>query len=154
MATKNLGLDTINSSDYVSPTPINNNMEKIDKLGVDYVVEKGKSGEWWYRKWNSGRAECGIDFKQFGEITNWTQVGNQAFITSDMSFGSYPFSFSSRPFAMISFEGDLNSSRRGSVCAMKHSTSTTLSPSFFILDFGNKEAIKPMCGIYVCGWYK
>lgn len=30
------------------------------KLGLiaDYVVEQGTSGEWTYRKWNSGVAEC------------------------------------------------------------------------------------------------
>ena len=53
----NMGLETINSSDYVSPTPINNNFQKLDALGLDYVVESGRSGEWWYRKWKSGRAE-------------------------------------------------------------------------------------------------
>lgn len=152
MATTNLGLDIINSSDYVSPTPINNNMEKLDKLGIDYVVEQGTSGEWWYRKWKSGRAECGIDFKQFGEITSWTQSGI-GYITSELSFGAYPFSFAARPYTSIAFEGDLNYATRGSFCVPKHSTSTTLSPSFFIVDWGN-QAMKPMCGIYVCGRYK
>lgn len=157
MATSNLGLDIINASDYVSPTPINNNMEKIDALGVDYVVAKGTSGEWWYRKWKSGRAECGIDAKQFGSISSWTMIGDGGtYITSDLSFGSYPFSFAKRPFATISFEGDQNSANRGSICVMKHSTSTTLSPSFFIQDFAGTTptAIRPMCGIYVCGRYK
>lgn len=152
MATSNLGLETINSSDYVSPTPINNNMNKLDALGVDYIVEKGKSGEWWYRKWKSGRAECGIDSKQFSQFSNWTQSG-VGYLSPDMSFGAYPFSFSSRPFTCITFEGDLNYSTRGSFCVPRHSTSTTLSPSFFIVDW-NTQAMRPMCGIYVCGWYK
>ena len=37
MPTTNLGLATINQSDNISPTPINQNMEKIDALGVDYI---------------------------------------------------------------------------------------------------------------------
>ena len=153
MATTNLGLDIINSSDYVSPTPINNNMEKLDKLGIDYVVEQGTSGEWWYRKWNSGRAECGIDSKQFGQQTLTQAPEGNMYITGELSFGAYPFSFSARPFTMISFEGDKAYATRGSFVATKHSTSTTLSPSFFVVDWssGNTE---PMCGIYVCGRYK
>lgn len=58
MATTNLGLQTINQSDNISPDPINANMELIDKLGVDYVTQQGKSGQWRYRRWKSGTFEC------------------------------------------------------------------------------------------------
>ena len=153
MATTNLGLDIINSSDYVSPTPINNNMEKLDKLGIDYVVEQGTSGEWWYRKWNSGRAECGIDSKQFGQQTLVQAPEGNMYITGELSFGAYPFSFAARPLTLITFEGDELNSYRGSFVATKHSTSTTLSPSFFMVDW-SPGSTKPMCGIYVCGRYK
>lgn len=151
MATANLGLETINSSDYVSPTPINNNMNKLDALGVDYVVAQGKSGEWWYRKWKSGRAECGIDSKQFSEIT--FRESALGYGSTDLSFGAYPFSFAARPFVVITFGGDLNLDSRGSFIALRHSTSTTISPSFFVVDGGN-QAMRPLCGIYVCGRYK
>lgn len=30
----------------------------LSKLGVDFIVEEGTSGNWYYRKWNSGFAEC------------------------------------------------------------------------------------------------
>lgn len=153
MATKNLGLDIINASDYVSPTPINNNMNKIDALGVDYIVEKGTSGEWWYRKWKSGRAECGIDSKQFGQQTLTAAPEGSLYITSDLSFGAYPFSFAARPYTAIIFEGDELNANRGSFVATKHSTSTTLSPTFFMVDWSSGNT-KPMCGIYVCGRYK
>jgi hypothetical protein len=151
MATDNLGLDLINSSDYISPDPINANMEKLDALGVDYVVSQGTSGEWWYRKWNSGRAECGIDAKQFGELTfSSTAIGYR---TPDITFGAYPFNFTSRPFTMISFLGDLNRTDRESFCAMKQTSSTSASPYFSIVDWGD-AAIKPLVGIYVCGKWK
>lgn len=153
MATKNLGLEIINASDYVSPTPINNNMEKVDKLGIDYVVEQGTSGEWWYRKWNSGRAECGIDTKQFGQQTLRAAPEGNMYITDYLNFGAYPFSFAAQPFTVISFEGDELNASRGSFVATKHSTSTTLSPSFFMVDWASGTT-KPMCGIYVCGRYK
>ena len=62
-STTNLEIEKLNSADYVSVEPINNAFDKLDALGVDYVTESGTSGEWWYRKWKSGRAECGIDQK-------------------------------------------------------------------------------------------
>ena len=37
--TDNMGLVSIDSSDYVSPTDINNNFKKLDVLGLDYVVK-------------------------------------------------------------------------------------------------------------------
>ena len=30
----------------------------LNAIKVDYIVEKGTSGNWHYRKWNSGIAEC------------------------------------------------------------------------------------------------
>lgn len=34
-------------------------LEKVlDALKVDYVIDEGISGNWTYRKWNSGVAEC------------------------------------------------------------------------------------------------
>ena len=30
----------------------------LKAIKVDYVVEQGTSGNWTYRKWNSGKAEC------------------------------------------------------------------------------------------------
>ena len=83
----NMGLETIDSSDYVSPTPINNNFQKLDALGLDYVVESGRSGEWWYRKWKSGRAECGIDDKNFGTVSI-TKAWGSLFQSGQMSFGA------------------------------------------------------------------
>lgn len=149
MATTNLGMEIVPTSDFVSPEPFNRNFEKIDALGVDYIVEKGTSGEWWYRKWKSGRAECGIDNKQFGQYKLTKQSYGLA-ITDTMSFGAYPFSFKSRPFTIISFQGDKLSSTRGSFIAQRHSESTSQSPYFFVCDWSENN-IQPMCGIYVCG---
>ena len=155
MATANLGLETIDASDYVSPTPINNNMAKIDKLGVDYVIAQGKSGEWWYRKWKSGRAECGIDAKKFGQ----QQLGKPSpesttYMTNRMSFGAYPFAFKSKPFVCISFEGDSELAIRGSFCVQQADQSpTTVAPLFAIVDW-KAGTITPTCGIYATGSYK
>ena len=39
----NMGLETINSSDYITPSVINANFDKLDALGLDYIVEQGTS---------------------------------------------------------------------------------------------------------------
>jgi hypothetical protein len=154
MATTNLGLETINSSDYISPEPINQNMEKLDKLGVDYITESGTSGEWWYRKWNSGRAECGIDCKKFAEKTPASLSSSSGlYYAGTYTFGAYPFAFASRPYTSITFEGDDNMSDRVSFVVTKQTQSTTASPYFSIVDTTTVK-IAPYCGIYVCGSWK
>lgn len=155
-----MGLTTINSSDFVSPDPINANFQKLDVLGLDYVTEMGNSGEWWYRKWKSGRAECGIDSKQFDTIElheGMIDANHENFYFSDqINLGAYPFSFASRPFAQVVFEGDRNSSNNNTapVLSMMHSTSLTTSPPFWLMDFWGKTNLQPMFGIFVCGDYK
>lgn len=64
MPTTNLGLTIINHGDNVSPDPINNNMQTLDALGVDYIVQQGTSGNWRYRRWKSGTYECWGTYKQ------------------------------------------------------------------------------------------
>lgn len=48
---------------------------------ADYVVEQGTSGIWWYRKWNSGIAECWGVWS--GTLTNYTStMGGNAYYTT------------------------------------------------------------------------
>ena len=149
-----MGLESIDSSDYVSPTPINNNFKKLDVLGLDYVVEQGTSGEWWYRKWKSGRAECGVASKQFEKQKMVTLgPGANMFRTQYLTFGAYPFSFAIRPYVSLIFEGDLTDSGRGSFPVPRHNMSTTKSPDFFVADWSQSD-MQPMVGILVVGRYK
>ena len=67
--TPNMSLALVPTSNFVTPEDFNRNFEKLDALGLDYVTEFGTSGEWWFRKWKSGRAQCGIDYKEFGDAT-------------------------------------------------------------------------------------
>ena len=149
MSTTNLSLETIDSSDYISPDPINSNFEILDALGVDYVTSAGTSGSWWYRKWKSGRAECGIDYKSFGTISCNTAYASLYKYGTMLSFGSYPFTFSSTPMAVISPRYWTGSSNNLIVKYVR-SSSTTSSPKFDVIggkdDYGTFYA-----GIYVCG---
>lgn len=73
-------------------------------LGVDdYVVDEGTSGNWSYRKWNSGYAEC-IARVYCDGVTCTTTWGNMYYSPTRTS-GNYPFSFTSNPSITISSEG-------------------------------------------------
>ncbi|WP_288924167.1 hypothetical protein [uncultured Bifidobacterium sp.] len=152
MATANLGLESVDPSDYVSPTPFNTNFEKLDALGLDYVTASGKSGEWWYRKWKSGRMECGIDDKNFGNVAHTTGWSGM-YISAQLNFGAYPFAFASRPFATITFQSN-SGGEHNSYVSYASSTSTTTSPKFVLVDPNSGTANSAHFGIYVCGRYK
>ena len=150
--TTNLQLQKINSSDFVSPDPINNNMDKLDALGVDYITSKGTSGEWWYRKWKSGRAECGIDNKSFGEavLQPW---GNIYSSYDGFSFGAFPFAFEQAPFVSITSSSTNNSAYYG-ITVMASSSPTTLSPRFDLWRADKVDISNAIISIFVTGFYK
>lgn len=60
--------------------------EVLPNTSVDYIVEQGTSGNWHYRKWNSGRAELWGKFTQ--TVTSYTA---NAFIIGSSSVTPYPF---------------------------------------------------------------
>lgn len=151
MITNNLGLESVDPSDYVSPTPFNTNFEKLDALGLDYVTASGKSGEWWYRKWKSGRMECGIDDKNFGNVSIAQKWGDM-YVSDQLNFGAYPFAFASRPFATIAFQSSAGSKHYGYVSYVS-STSTTTSPKFVLVEVHSGTENSVHFGIYVCGRY-
>jgi len=148
----NMGLVNIDSSDYVSPNDINNNFKKLDALGLDYVTASGKSGEWWYRKWKSGRMECGIDDKNFGNVAH-TEPWSNMYVSAQLNFGAYPFAFASRPFATITFQSNSGGEHKSYISYVS-STSTTTSPKFMLVDPNSGTANSAHFGIYVCGRYK
>ena len=152
-STTNLGIEKINPADFVDPEAFNRAWDKIDVLGLDYVVESGKSGEWWYRKWKSGRAECGIDYKSFGTISLNSVWTGSWYAGPRLTFGAYPFTFKSRPYTSIKFMYDERMDT-GRVCQVMEgaTTSTTMSPSFYVVDATNGE-FKGFFGIYVQGFY-
>lgn len=59
------------SRKFVDPEEYSTLKNDVDTLKSDYIVEQGTSGDWYYRKWNSGIAECwGTIVKQPAEETN------------------------------------------------------------------------------------
>ena len=155
--TNNLGLYLTTGSDLVDPvSAFSNNFKKIDELGADYVIEQGKSGEWWYRKWNSGRCECGIDSKTFSNKTsnNWN---NNGFFFFFWSFPAYLFAFSQPPFVTIMYRYEPNG-YGGIVHVHPASNETNLltqPPDFSVYDAnGPHTYTNPKFGLMATGWYK
>jgi hypothetical protein len=154
--TSNLSIDLLNSSDYVSVDLINNAIEKLDVLGADYVVASGTSGEWWYRKWKSGRAECGIDSKSFAEVqlTSWGSL----YISQAYTFGAFPseLTFDAKPYVGIMYLNSTSGAAGGliHVRAQKSSEGLTTSPSFSVVDATQATYGTPTFGCYVVGRWK
>lgn len=68
--------------------------------GTDYIVEQGTSGNWTYRKWYSGIAECWYKGNvTFPSTTTGSGVENIYLNYVDISF---PFTFTSNPMATCS----------------------------------------------------
>lgn len=148
-STTNLGIDKINGGDYVDPEAFNKAYDIIDKLGVDYVTASGTSGDWWYRKWKSGRLEQGVTNKNFGDLSHDTAWGSMH-VSDNQSFGAFPFAYASIPYAHVTFN---KSDDGGHQCFVNQQggTSTTQSPKFALVDPYTGTATGCQFGIYAVG---
>ena len=118
MPTTNLGLDIINQGDNVSPTPINDNMQKLDKLGVDYVTQQGSSGSWRYRRWKSGTYECWGRYSQQSASPTVQGFNSTGYLPVSMN---YPVTFAEAPQLLASARADGNP--KSHVAYTEHATS-------------------------------
>ena len=154
--TTNLKITKIEASDYVSPDPINTAFDILDALGLDYVVEQNSnSNGWWYRKWKSGRAECGIDSKGFATVS--LSAWGSLYISQSYNFGAYPLTFKALPTVTINFLQSTSNVAGGMVHIRSRSDSSvglTKSPNFSVVDASNANYGVPTFGIYVVGRWK
>lgn len=76
----------------------------LTNLGVkDYIVEQGTSGNWYYRKWNSGKAEC---YANIGYSTTINTVWGSCYVSSVKTGAGYPFTFFDEPIINITVRFD------------------------------------------------
>lgn len=153
--TNNLSLHIIDESEYIEPDPINENFKKVDAAFADYVVEQGIKGEWWYRKWNSGRAECGVDSKNFGtqECTAaWAAGWYRS--TTNINFGAYPFTFLLKPLATVVLNDTDKDGYMGFVAATGRGSTTTNSPTYIMANPTSDKFTNCKFSIYVVGKWK
>ena len=70
--------------------------EALINLGAkDFVIAEGTSGDWKYRKWNSGIAECYGRFVRYTKIN--TPTSDSWYISSILYLDQYPFTFIDTP---------------------------------------------------------
>jgi hypothetical protein len=122
----------------------------VTNLGIkDYVVAAGTSGNWTYRKWNSGVAEC-FYFKANHALTNYsvtTQITNGAYrwITGNIPF---PITFTDTP-------GVVASATHSNVSAVLVRTNITLNyVSLTLESLGDYTGTSGAVSMYVSGYWK
>ncbi len=155
MPTSHLDLDLIDPDDMVSVDPLNNNFTKIDAANADSIIERGASGDWWYRKYRNGRYECGIEFKwldkkkieMYKDPIGWSQ---------EYSLPAYPITFVGRPYCNIVYldENGGSYAKLHAWVAMNKQISRTNPPTFRIITLAGRNPIKPAVGCHVIGHWK
>lgn len=80
----------------------------LDALKADYVVEQGTSGDWTYRKWNSGIAECWCDYSM-GSFSPTSNFGGIYYRILDKAFPTN-FFIDAPEFAEVDIYWDTGSS--------------------------------------------
>lgn len=112
----------------------------VDSIGgggdpvADVVVEVGKTGDWGFRKWSSGIAECWVRLDQSNSATQHNFNGN------------FPISFLARPSMVASGGNYGNVNSRVAYC----NASATSYDVYTIGDWANGSFVQ----IYVIGWWK
>ena len=75
------------------------------KNAPDYVIAQGSSGNWRWRKWNSGVAEC---WQRYSYQTVATvAAGNIFFAPQNIGGFAYPFEFIAKPTELVSCDGNI-----------------------------------------------
>ena len=75
----------------------------IKELKEDYVIEQGALGDWTYRKWASGVAECWAKFE--GEVVvNNLWAGQSVLRYGLIGSFNYPFEFIEKPVVSVDLD--------------------------------------------------
>lgn len=68
--------------------------------GQDYVVEQGKSGNWHYRKYNNGFAQC-WGTQVISVIIDNTSASYGGYRSDTIYSSNFPFAFTETPSVMV-----------------------------------------------------
>lgn len=152
-STPNLQLTLLEGSSVVDYNQLNSWANAMDRLGVDYVTEKGTRSNYWYRVWNSGRAECGVDNQKYYDslaITNGTKWKPFYVNGTRLSvFKNYPVNFKTRPYANICF--NYCDEYASMIVLQGNEGSTTTAPSFSLMNADSYTIHNVQLSIYCVG---
>ena len=130
--------------------------ELASDIGVvapaDYIVEKGTSGGWQYRKWNSGVAECWRDLGVSGAACS-TAVGSW-YRTASLSVGAYPFTFTAAPNLQMQFETFAGTGGLVWSTGTAGSTPKTRPANIYIIRMASAASITGTVHYYAIGKWK
>lgn len=120
-----------------------------EKDAINYVVAEGDSGNWHYRKWNNGWAECWATINK--SSVPMTQQWGGVYESTSTYYFTYPFTFAERPWWVVS----ANESSGGvlSIEAEGSDSSTTRTANFrFTRGTSGTQSITYSC--YAFGKWK
>ena len=121
--------------------------EIVGKLGVDWIVEQGTSGDWTYRKWSSGNAELWLHNYKITTTPTQSPQGNlyQELYAVNKNF---PFSFIEAPFAI---GNNASSDAHGIIQSI---TTNTTKITYIHTYRGSSGSYNMWINIYVMGKWK
>ena len=125
--------------------------EAMINLGVaDYVVEQGESGNWTYKKWNSGEVECWYH-ANYGVITLSIALGTD--IVSNGFRFTFPFEFSEVPTCIVCYEGNSTGYAEMQAVGAGGGATTTQSAMYRLVRIGSAtiSLANNMFSVYVKG---
>lgn len=121
-----------------------------DELAA-YVVEKGTSNGWTYRKWSNGIAECWYN-KTISGLACSTAVGSW-YRTDEISTTSYPVTFGSTPNLQTTFETFSGTGGLVWSCGTSSSTPKTKPADIYIIRMSSSASISGVVHYYAIGNY-
>ena len=92
----------------------------------DYVIAQGASGNWRWRKWNSGVAECWQRYSY--ETPAMVAVGGIFYSPKNVGGLAYPFEFIAKPTELVSCDGNIGG---WYAAANKLPTNTTTETGYY-----------------------
>jgi hypothetical protein len=127
-------------------TGAKNAADAVTNLGIkDYIVAQGTSGNWSYRKWNSGLAECW----HYKWITPTALSSTGQILTKGYtSLLTFPFDFINENYTAVASVAHSNGS--GVVIRVEHTSAKQIRVTWE----GSDNVLSTGLNIYVAGHWK
>ena len=148
--------DTKKSENYVIDPPGDGLAETkyyyllTSKIAPDYVIAQGSSGNWRWRKWNSGVAEC---WQRYGfTAPEMVEAGAIYYANQVVGGFAYPFSFVYKPMEVVSADSTVGG---WFACAQGSPTNTLTESGYYVFTAPLKRVSADVAlSIHVMGRWK
>lgn len=131
--------------------------ECLARIGVDYIVEQGATGNWTWRKWASGIAEMWAKFEpdKLSINESWGSLYFGSWMRTDVNVAArrYPFPFIEEPVVNASYMGGSGDAWLISLFLASDDLKTS-APAYALARPNQGTIDHPRIGYYVKGRYK